>query len=524
MSLQDKVYGGIIGSAIGDAMGGPVEGLSCQEIEAGYGRLCELLPYEKNRINPHGPFAAEAGCYTDDTRMSIILCRAAIRACGAPLRGHVAEAIIDYSRNAANALERSFIDEYSLKAIHAGDKEAFGGRPTNGGIMGIAPLGLIYPCDPVRAYEETFRNLFISTGTARSASALAAAMIAGAMKIGADADSAVNDALKAASAYKKKVEGRYWRTSNLYPIASLKAEQLLERAAELGIKYRDPFAFQEELYGLVVQPFFADGSETLAIAAAMFTAAGGDFNGTVTGCVNFGRDNDSSASVGGAAAGALIGASRINREWISAVEAANPAPLPYDDLKDLSDALCSVTARRIKNENKVLKLQAGYFLDEDGSSLLSAAKDGRPDDLLNLLISGVDVDFIDDKGTTALHFAAWENQSDCVRLLLGHGADPEIAEGAGWTALHDAVRREYVDIVCLILSSLRGSGKTEADYKLSGTAGDERFLRMLGLLKDEYVRLDSIGICGKGLLDDATERGYEKSAEYLRGEAVCHEA
>jgi len=513
----------MIGTAIGDAMGGPVEGLSYQEIETGYNKVNGFLPYSIIRVNPHGPFNAEAGCYTDDTRMAVVLAHAAIRSGASPLRGHIAEAIFDYRRTAVNALERSFIEEYQLKALHSGDKEAFGGRPTNGGIMGVAPFGLIYPCDPQRAYDETFRNLFISTGTARSAAALAAAMIAGAMKPGADADTVVNDALTAAAVYKRQVEGRYWRMSSLYPIASLKAEQLLEQAVGLGRKYRDPFAFYKELYELVVQPFFADGSETLAIAAAMFTAAEGDFAETVTGCVNFGRDNDSSAAVGGALAGALNGASAINPEWIKIIEEANPAPRPHKTLMELSEVLSSVTARRIKNESRIVRLQIDFYLDNDGTALHEAAAEGRIKELRKLLVSGADVDFIDEKGTTALHFAAWKNQYECVRLLLVHGADPEIAEGDGWTALHDAVRREYSDIVSLIVSSLNGSGKTEADYFKPGVTGDERFFRMLELLKDEYLRLDSIGICGKGLLDDAIERGYEKSADFLRTEVSARD-
>lgn len=520
MNLIDRIYGGLIGTAIGDAMGGPVEGMSFRDIEAAYGRLSELLPYKTIRVNPHGPFGLAAGSYTDDTRMALILSRAVISSGGAPRRGHIAGAIDDYSRNASNSLERSFIEEYQFKAQHAEDKEAFGGRPTNGGIMGIAPLGLCYPCDPYKAYSETFRNLFISTGTARSASALAAAMIAAAMKPGADAGSAVNDALSAAAVYKRGVEGRYWRQSNLYSIASLKAEQLLEQAAELGVKYRDPFAFQQELFDLVVQPFFADGSETLAIAAAMFTAARSDFESTVTGCVNFGRDNDSSAAVGGAFSGALNGASEISSEWIETVERANPAPLPQTDLRALAEVLASTIARRMGREADVFGLQRGFSEGRgDGSGLRLAAKEGRLDDLRRLLLNGTEPDLVDDNGTTALHFAAWENHADCVSILLEHGAEPEIAEGEGWTALHDAVRREYTHIVSMFLGSLSGISRSEADLFKPGISGDERFLRMLELLKEEYVRLDSIGICGKGLLDDAVERGYEKSADFLRKEA-----
>jgi len=413
--------------------------------------------------------------------------------------------------------------------MHGDDKEAFGGRPTNGGIMGIAPLGLLYPCDPVRAYEETFRNLYISTGTARSASALAASVVAASMKQGADDGCDVSDAIKAASVSKKKVEDRYWRNNSLYPIASLKAEQLLEQAAELGAKYCDPHAFKKELFELVVQPFFADGSETLAIAGAMFIAAGGDFDGTVCGCVNFGRDNDSSASVGGAAAGALCGASQINTDWVKTVEEANPSPLPQGSIRELADMLCAVTARRLVSEQSVHKLLVEMVdadsvvndIDDKGkNSLHKAAAEGRTDDLLQLLLSGYDPDAVDNNGTTALHFAAWENHPECVRILLDHGADPEIPEGDGWTALHDAVRKEYEDIICLFLERMSSTVLEDTCVRLSGLSGDEKFLEILKLLKIEYVRLDSIGICGKGLLEDSLERGYELSTAFLRGEAA----
>jgi ankyrin repeat protein len=171
----------------------------------------------------------------------------------------------------------------------------------------------------------------------------------------------------------------------------------------------------------------------------------------------------------------------------------------------------------MKSEAEIVKLQS-HLLEAsgDGAELHKAAKDGKIDELRNLLVSGTDPDIIDDNGTTALHFAAWMNHPDCVTLLFNHGADPEIPEGEGWTALHDAVRREYTDIVSLFLSRLNGTGPAEADYFKPGLTGDGKFLRMLELLKEESVRLDSIGICGKGLLEDAVDRGYTKSADFLR--------
>ena len=532
--MLDRIYGSLIGSAIGDALGGPVEGWDYQKIEAEYGRLDRLLEYDPARVNPHGPFGTAAGSYTDDTRMSILLLRAAVAGGGQLLPGHIAAAFELYRRGAGTALERSFIEEYLNKAAFGTDKEAFGGRPTNGGIMGVAPLGLLYPCDPVRAYDECFRNLFISTGSARSASALSAAMIAAAFRPGATASSVIEDALGASETYRRKVEDRYWRRGELYPVASLKAEQLLEQAAGLGFKYRDPYAFKAELYNLVVQPFFADGSETLAIAAAMFAAAGGDYEGTVLGCVNFGRDNDSSASVGGAVAGALRGAAEIRPEWIRTIETANPAPLPQQSILELGQMLSAVVSRRCVREFEAVKsvAAAGSLsasgdcgADENGKNdLHRAAAEGRLDELKALLASGADPDAVDANGTTALHFAAWENRPECVRFLLSCGADAEIAEGRGWTALYDAVRKEYVDIACIFIEFMNDADLSEERGRLQELEGDARFLGLLKLMKNEYIALDSIGICGKGLLHDAKQRGYAESMEYLEEQGVSLEA
>ena len=147
-ALFDKVYGAIIGSAIGDAMGGPVEGLHFTEIADRFGRVEDLLPYTHVKPSYHGPFDVAAGSYTDDTRISILLGRAALHAGGPPKKGDITHALAEYYFSASTDMERGFIEEYYLKGIYGDDKEAFGGRPTNGGIMGIASLGAIFPADP----------------------------------------------------------------------------------------------------------------------------------------------------------------------------------------------------------------------------------------------------------------------------------------------------------------------------------------------------------------------------------------
>ena len=380
-----------------------------------------------------------------------------------------------------------------------------------------------------RSYGETFKSLFVSTGTARSASALAAAMIASAMRKDADAESVISDALAAAAEYRRSREGRYWRSSSLYPVVALKAEQLLETAAELGFRYRDPYAYRSELAAVAVQPFFADGCESLAVAASMFAASGGKYEESVSGCVCFGRDNDSSAAVAGAVAGALNGASAIPADWIETVESAN-AVSENDRLRNLCSGLTSAVAGRMRLDYESVRRQGFYFGEwqidskEGEDALRKAAAEGCTEKMEALLLAGINPDAVDEKGTTALHFAAWENRPEAVSLLLEHSADPEIAEGDGWTALHDALRREYYGIAEMIFSALCGRRQvcagSEKDLSGNETPGDLRFLDFLKRMDSEFIRLDAVGICGKGLADDARERGYSESLSFLKEASV----
>ena len=63
--------------------------------------------------------------------------------------------------------------------------------------------------------------------------------------------------------------------------------------------------------------------EELPIALGLLAATGGDCAETVLGGVNYGRDSDSIASMGGALAGALGGREAVPREWVEEVSTAS---------------------------------------------------------------------------------------------------------------------------------------------------------------------------------------------------------
>ncbi len=349
MALEDsalfsKIYGGLIGAAVGDALGGPVEGLDYPEIERLHGRVERMLPYDK-APSEHGQFTNEAGSYTDDTRISLIHCQAILATGGDVTRGDLARAITDYHYQNPGRLERAFIEEYHLKGFYGARKLLYGGQPTNGAIMGNTPLGLLHPADPRAALEVAFELAYITDGYAKESSAIAAAAVAGAMRPGATPKGLIDEAFAAATWFRR--EGPWWReTIENFAWARFEGrpnQELVGAALEIAERHGDVFAVRSEFYDrLLVSPVGSEAGQTLAVALGMLVAADGDYRTTVLGAVNYGRDNDSYAAVAGGIAGALNGVDAIPEEWIEAVRAANPPP----DLRDVALELTELAASR----------------------------------------------------------------------------------------------------------------------------------------------------------------------------------
>jgi ADP-ribosylglycohydrolase len=358
--LFAKIYGGMIGGAVGDALGGPVEGLSFEEIERLHGRVEIMLPYREEPAE-HNQFTNEPGSYTDDTRLNLILCEAIIEAQGDVTRGDFAKALVAYHYRHTGELERAFIEEYYLKSLYGARKLIYGGQPTNGAIMGNAPLGLIHPADPRTAFSVAFDLAFVTDGYAKESAAISAAAVSAAIRPVATVTSLIVDALEAASWHRR--EGPLWgETIEKFPWARFEArlnEDLIAAALEVAEKHRDVFAVRSELYErLRVSPLGSEAGQTLAVAVAMLVASGGDYRQTVIGAVNYGRDNDSYAAVAGAIAGALHGVEAVPTDWIATVRGANPGP----DLKEVAKQLAGLTLirheerrRRVDDVEKLLE-------------------------------------------------------------------------------------------------------------------------------------------------------------------------
>ncbi|MCP4166952.1 MAG: hypothetical protein GY759_13840 [Chloroflexi bacterium] len=338
--LFDKIFASMLAGAIGDAMGGPVEGWHWQRIAETHGVVDTLLPYDQPP-DFHSHFDLAPGSYTDDTRLKHLLCRTILDHDSLPTRGDFVKTLSDAYYAAEDDLERGFLEEYALAGIHGNGKLIWGGQPTNGFIMANSALGLICPCDPETAFNLSFDLDFISMGYARYSSAIAATAVAAAMQPDATATSIIDEAL--ATCGKHRREGELSRQWGWYEHVFQLNERLVDTAVSIASRHRDVFAVRQAFYEqLQVSPLGSEAAQTLAVALGMLVAADGDLAQTIIGCVNYGRDNDSYASVAGAIAGAMHGRDAIPDDWRQTLEAANPEP----DMRYLAEGLTAVASRR----------------------------------------------------------------------------------------------------------------------------------------------------------------------------------
>lgn len=79
----------------------------------------------------------------------------------------------------------------------------------------------------------------------------------------------------------------------------------------------------------------------------------------------------------------------------------------------------------------------------------AAAKNGQIDLLEQMLVDGVEIDSIDAKGRTLLHWAVENDHVEAVRLLLKYGADKNIVDRSRKTAYQLAKKRKNAAVLRL---------------------------------------------------------------------------
>jgi len=90
----------------------------------------------------------------------------------------------------------------------------------------------------------------------------------------------------------------------------------------------------------------------------------------------------------------------------------------------------------------------------DWSPLLWAAAHENFEDTVNeLIVFGVDVNWKNSLGQTALKVAVIARRSGCVRLLLDAGADPTLADNDGYAPIHAAAANGDIEVATMLIEA-----------------------------------------------------------------------
>ncbi|NJP95337.1 ADP-ribosylglycohydrolase family protein [Nonomuraea sp. FMUSA5-5] len=361
--LEDRATGCAAGAAVGDALGGATEGWTPEQIVQRYGGRVEGIvpPFNEDWRNarPIAPYHKGDGHITDDTLMTHALIRVYEKVGGHldayAMAEHLVPELMGERRwipeleAEALPLQRIFLAEKWIVARlhygHADPREAGVGNIVNcGAAMYVAPVGIVNAADPDAAYAEAIELTGAHQSSyGREAAGVMAAAVAEAMRPGATADSVVGACLRLAKDGTRAA-----------------IEAVCEAAAGLGhwdgsfealraaVRPFDTVADTYRDQGLGARrPSRVHSIEELPLALGFLVIAKGDFRDTVLGGVNYGRDADSIASMGGAIAGALGGLESVPQEWVTQVAAASRTDLVAPGL-----AIAAV-ARRVHADDLV---------------------------------------------------------------------------------------------------------------------------------------------------------------------------
>ena len=281
-SDRDRFVGCLLGHAIGDALGAPVEGMPAQSIYYEFGGGGRLV------ARPPG----EALCYTDDTEMSI----------------GVAETLLARGRIEEDALMAAFAANYDpgrgygpgtrriLDAMVSGrDWRAAaipGGSFGNGAAMRVAPVGLLY-CDDLDRVADAARESAMPThGHAYG--------VEGAQLV----------AVAVALAMRGRPLDRRGFFSELIGRARTDEFQwVLRTASRLGAD--DSL----HMLGNTLEAHRSVGS-----AIACFAQEPESYTEVIARAINLGGDTDTIAAMAGAMSGAHLGVSAIPQRLIESLE------------------------------------------------------------------------------------------------------------------------------------------------------------------------------------------------------------
>lgn len=328
----DRVRGCLLGMAIGDALGAPLEGLGAQQIRAHYQQVTDYV--DGARAWKKKPYRWRMpGLYTDDTQQALALC----------------DVMLEHGRVCPTSLARLYLDLATPEGGYAGAHRGVGrsfrqvladlkrGVPPDqtgqssagiGAAMRIAPLPLYFADEPEALYDAVMAASLMTHRDIRSLSgAMAVAhavrrLIAGAhrdpsflFRVAADVAKAEDRIAREAAGSVASIEAHGRSLSqaiaNAEPLLDIPRERALAALAEEANRHgAEPVCRRATM-----------GFPPACIPACLYLLLTTDsFEDALIEVVNLGGDADSTGAILGALAGAHFGVDAIPARWLDGLQ------------------------------------------------------------------------------------------------------------------------------------------------------------------------------------------------------------
>jgi ADP-ribosyl-[dinitrogen reductase] hydrolase len=319
IDYRDRYRGAMIGTAIGDALGRPAEGLSPRNIDEAHGYLTDFVP---QRGWDGGP----TGTLTDDTEMALCVAQSFAECAGVDpddlanrfrAWGRVGRGMGSATRAACRRISDGQ-EWYDSGSESAG----------NGAAMRAAPIGLLHPFDgdALRGTAAITAVITHNDPTAVAATIVMAYTVAFLLHT-ANGTFDPDALLTGIDQVMTGVED-----------PALQERSDSQAVTTLLARIPDVFAMRgrpiEEIYAFTHNGAFV--LESLPAALAAFLSSPEDPEQVVTAAVNGGYDADTVGAMAGAFAGAYHGASGFPERWVSNIEFRSGLEGAADELLTLS--------------------------------------------------------------------------------------------------------------------------------------------------------------------------------------------
>jgi len=292
ISIEDKFTGAILGCAVGDALGAPVEGMSAGAISEKYGKVTDFLD---ERFG--------AGRITDDTQMTVCLAQSILEL-GKFNAEHAASRFALWIDNSDNGIKEArgvgMACATACRRLRdgAGVEESGVDSAGCGAAMRSAPIGLRYYHDPRIMRGTSIAQALITHTNPEAVAGAAAVAFAVGLGINDDKDLDPKLFLESIRKHVARIDGKMSAK-----IAGL--SDYLDADPEEGFSYTGNGGYV---------------METVPAALFAFLKSPYHLEETVVRAVNAGGDTDSIGAIAGAVSGSFNGIGGIPERWKEGVE------------------------------------------------------------------------------------------------------------------------------------------------------------------------------------------------------------